>query len=539
MAYSAFAPAPRRRASLQVLRRPEPRSEVRPSSSRIEDRLLPVRVAPPAITAIYPPGYRPPGSSVPRPSGVTRTALPPVVAQRAHAAPAPLAPAKLPATPEMELPPGIRRHVRPVKYGGKGPLVGRVYEVPAWQSWSQTRRLAFMREFAEDKARDPHIAQFAAGILRANGVDGRDLRKGWAILLRWVQENVTYVNEPNERLQSPQFSLQARIGDCDDLAILLLALGHSLRWPARWVLSGREKRSGRKVRWIEGSSEPATGVDWAHIYLAVGGPPFRPTWWTYAEPTLKVPLGWDVVAASGNALPEMAGGPANLAGAAPEGAGARVEMLRHHLQDVAKAAERGKPEVARYLLDEAKTYIGGTPGTAKPAGSLPVSDPLFNVREITKELCLLEDHLLHPAKRCPDCIRKHLLRCEALAEEAISLDAARKHGALLAPLPDAMRGMCRRWRHHAPPAELAQEVRAMRKRLAATGFDAMGAADAPTTMVAAPTTAVVSAAGVSRFNQAVGTLKGIAWLNLFAASVPTIFAAWFTQRFLASRARRR
>jgi hypothetical protein len=43
------------------------------------------------------------------------------------------------------------------------------------------------------------------------------------------------------------------------------------------------------------------------------------------------------------------------------------------------------------------------------------------MREILKELILLQDHLFHPAKRCTDCIRKHFITIEALAEECVTL----------------------------------------------------------------------------------------------------------------------
>jgi len=55
-------------------------------------------------------------------------------------------------------------------------------------------------------------------------------------------------------------------------------------------------------------------------------------------------------------------------------------------------------------------------------GMMPIMDPMHNLREICKELTLLEDHLNIPQKRCIDCITKHFLKCEALAEEAASLD---------------------------------------------------------------------------------------------------------------------
>ena len=52
---------------------------------------------------------------------------------------------------------------------------------------------------------------------------------------------------------------------------------------------------------------------------------------------------------------------------------------------------------------------------------MPLTTPHHNMREICKELTLLEDHLNQPGKRCPDCIAKHFLKCEALAEEGVSL----------------------------------------------------------------------------------------------------------------------
>ena len=49
-------------------------------------------------------------------------------------------------------------------------------------------------------------------------------------------------------------------------------------------------------------------------------------------------------------------------------------------------------------------------------------DPMFNVRETTKQLILLEDHLAHKDKHCVDCVSKHLLFAEGLLEEAVTLD---------------------------------------------------------------------------------------------------------------------
>lgn len=52
---------------------------------------------------------------------------------------------------------------------------------------------------------------------------------------------------------------------------------------------------------------------------------------------------------------------------------------------------------------------------------LPVLRPIQNMRDIIKQMILLEDHLFQTQKRCKDCIRKHFLTIEGLAEECVTL----------------------------------------------------------------------------------------------------------------------
>jgi hypothetical protein len=59
---------------------------------------------------------------------------------------------------------------------------------------------------------------------------------------------------------------------------------------------------------------------------------------------------------------------------------------------------------------------------------LPLMDPRFNLREVAKQLLLLEDHLAQPQRRCNDCIRKHFAMAEALCEEALTLGAGEGDG---------------------------------------------------------------------------------------------------------------
>lgn len=102
----------------------------------------------------------------------------------------------------------------------------------------------------------------------------------------------------------------------------------------------------------------------------------------------------------------------------------------------------------------------------KRVGSLlPIMDPAYNIREVYKQLVLLEDHLFHPRKHCSDCIWKHLLMAEGLAEEASTLDVTSTHAGLLMGLGDQIRQIQRAMQEKLPPQFLAQRVREIRKGL--------------------------------------------------------------------------
>lgn len=68
---------------------------------------------------------------------------------------------------------------------------------------------------------------------------------------------------------------------------------------------------------------------------------------------------------------------------------------------------------------------------------MPVFDYKHNLREIAKQIILLEDHIAHPEKRCNDCITKHFLSIEALAEEAVTL--CKEESEYLTHLPERIR----------------------------------------------------------------------------------------------------
>lgn len=182
----------------------------------------------------------------------------------------------------------------------------KVFDLPAFDGYQDPKKIDVISKIAENAGRDPRMATVAVNIIRAANVKPRDYKGQAAALLAWVQDpkNVYYVNEPDERLQDPFYTLKVKYGDCDDVAILLYSLCRSIRLPARLVISGLDKR-GKKVRYHQGDRNFPSGVDWAHIYLMIGDRPYGTPNWHYAEPTLRVPLGWDVVANNASALPEM------------------------------------------------------------------------------------------------------------------------------------------------------------------------------------------------------------------------------------------
>lgn len=105
---------------------------------------------------------------------------------------------------------------------------------------------------------------------------------------------------------------------------------------------------------------------------------------------------------------------------------------------------------------------------------LPIMHPLYNLREICKQMALLEDHLNNERKRCQDCIRKHFLTIEALFEEAISLDNKGKWADKTDGKADEVREFQTRWIDGEDPRTIAQEIRAIRKDFAKECFDLRG-----------------------------------------------------------------
>lgn len=128
--------------------------------------------------------------------------------------------------------------------------------------------------------------------------------------------------------------------------------------------------------------------------------------------------------------------------------------------------------LARYIANDAYHYWfckccrpSTSSSGSRPLPLQPVMNPLFNLREICKQSLLLEDHLNHPSKRCKDCINKHFLTLEALAEEAITLDVSSEYKDILSGLPASFRKLHQQALSGSDKHGIAQRLRALRKRL--------------------------------------------------------------------------
>ena len=101
----------------------------------------------------------------------------------------------------------------------------------------------------------------------------------------------------------------------------------------------------------------------------------------------------------------------------------------------------------------------------------PLNSAAFNIREIVKQLLLLEDHLADKEKFCVDCIRKHLLLTEALAEEAMTMDPHSHHRPNCEMISRATRAWMIHFSDKKPLVDLSVDIRRVRKKLTQTIFD--------------------------------------------------------------------
>lgn len=119
--------------------------------------------------------------------------------------------------------------------------------------------VAAMADFAAgpDGAQSPILRNQAVAIVA--GIPPREYGAEVAAILQWVAANVPYRKDPAalERIQAPRVTLEARAGDCDDLAGLVAGLCGSLGHETRFVTGGMHPGAWSHV-WVE----VQIGTDW-------------------------------------------------------------------------------------------------------------------------------------------------------------------------------------------------------------------------------------------------------------------------------------
>lgn len=122
------------------------------------------------------------------------------------------------------------------------------------------------------------------------------------------------------------------------------------------------------------------------------------------------------------------------------------------------------PRITKNIKKTVKNITTNIIPKSKSDKLMPILDPKYNMREICKNMLLLEDHLFQRKKRCKQCIKKHFLLIEAFAEEMITLDNKKEHKQYY-DLPDKIRDIERNFLNNADMEDIAQQLRVIRKDL--------------------------------------------------------------------------
>lgn len=98
--------------------------------------------------------------------------------------------------------------------------------------------LAHMARIVRDWRHRPEVTETARSIIA--GIAEKDHAAEMVALFEYVRDRIRYTMDSNavERLQTPDYTLRVRQGDCDDKSILLAALLESIGIPTRFVAVG-------------------------------------------------------------------------------------------------------------------------------------------------------------------------------------------------------------------------------------------------------------------------------------------------------------
>lgn len=161
---------------------------------------------------------------------------------------------------------------------------------------SQQEQVVFINELAKAYRSKVPIRQLAIEIVRAAGVPPKAKAAQAAAIGRWAQENLYYVNEPDETFATPLRILEDRFEDCDGFTLLIITLCQALGISTEAVAIGISPFASRNfIGWFLGFF----GTGLSHIFpraiVPMGGRLRR----LPLDATLSLPMGTDPVKIAG------------------------------------------------------------------------------------------------------------------------------------------------------------------------------------------------------------------------------------------------
>lgn len=131
--------------------------------------------------------------------------------------------------------------------------------------------LSIMRRMVNDYKTQPAMRQAALNVTFMT--PAQDDASEVEALYSFVRDHIRYTKDVYgiETLATPDKTLQMRVGDCDDMTVLLATLLESIGYPTRFVIEGYTEGNG-----------------WEHVYLetCLYGQ------WVALDPTEQVAMGW-------------------------------------------------------------------------------------------------------------------------------------------------------------------------------------------------------------------------------------------------------
>ena len=145
-------------------------------------------------------------------------------------------------------------------------------------------RISYIMEEIDEGKRDPRIRKLASDALTGKKQDG-----SWAVeekdwnaevdaIFYFVRKNVRYTRDIQdiELFQKAGRTLELKIGDCDDLSILLGSMLQAVGYPVILRVIG------------------LNGGTYQHIYVVAGLPPHDPKEWKPLDASRPEGPGWEI-----------------------------------------------------------------------------------------------------------------------------------------------------------------------------------------------------------------------------------------------------